>query len=292
MAYTLYIVDDAYFAGMPKDIRDTTVAQTKKLFAFLSAFKVLLLQPSAFPVKFDFTDSVVCVVETDAAVDAYQNQSVRHQTANLEHSATEKGVPISKTLPKHNAGTPDGGGIGFQSKEVLAVGNKKVAFVLTGGAASVEFAKDSLIEILTNGRTEREILAKQRALIEGTPGRPGLGKAKYDASAQGADDRRHLAVYAWSKKPLKDWPKDQQISLATALARIIAHEARHQYVGPHYDGGGLGAGSPAIWGDKNFESFDEGDQKEIKVALEKLARKQATANVHLETNPTKQPFPF
>jgi len=292
MANTLYIVEDDFYTNLPTVVRATTLAETTKLMTFLPGFKVSVIPPPKFPTKYDFTDSVVRVVNNDAAVSAFSNNSMRQQGTNLVQSAKNNGVKLDAPASKHNAGAPDGGGTGFQMKVVLEAGSNKLLFVLTGGAASLEFAKEAVVEQLTDGRTESEIRTKQRTLIEGRPGRPGMGKAKYDASNQGKADAKHLEAHKMAAKPIGDWPSAQQISVATALARIIAHEARHQYVAAHYSGGGLGAGEAAFWGDKNFEQFDEGDQKEIQVAIKGFAEAQKTATIHLETNPTKQPFPF
>jgi len=292
MANTLFIVDDDMFSRQPKLVRDTTVAETIKLFSFVKGFTVLLQPPAKFPTRYDFTDSVVRVVATDGEVSAFQNQSIRAQLANLAQSAQANGISMQTGAQKHNPGVPDRGGIGFQVKEILTAGSHKLAFVLTGGAASIETCKESVVEYIAGGRTKAEVLMDQRKAIDGTRNRPGRGLAGYYGSHQALVDTRALVAYEQLEKPLSDWSKDDQISVATALARLIAHEARHQYITPHYTGGGLGASEASLYGDKNFDHFDKGDQQEVTVALAKFARLQRTATLHLETNPTNQPFPF
>ncbi|MFI0846244.1 hypothetical protein [Mesorhizobium sp. IMUNJ 23232] len=292
MANTLYIVDDDLFSRQPQVVRDTTLAETQNLFAFVKNFKVLLQQPSKFPTRFDFTDSVVKVVESDGDVSAFHNQSVRTQTSNLAHSAKQNGITLNTGTQTRNAGVPERGGIGFQSKDVLTAGSQKLAFVLTGGAASLETVKEAVAEFNAGGRSKNEILADKKKAIEGTSTRKGLGLAGYYGRHQSLVDIRGLMAWELVEKPLADWPKDDQISVATALARLIAHEARHQYIAPHYNGGGLGASEASLWGDKNFAAFDQGDQKEVGVALANFTKLQKTATIHLETNPTNQPFPY
>jgi len=58
--------------------------------------------------------------------------------------------------------------------------------------------------------------------------------------------------------------------VATALARVVAHEARHQYILAH-SAKGLGADSPRIWGDKNYEEFDGSDKANINNKINQLA---------------------
>jgi hypothetical protein len=292
MALTLYIVDDDLFARQPKLVRDTALAETVKLFDFVKNFKVLLQPPAKFPTRYDFTDSVVRVVQSDGDVSAFQNQSIRQQLANLAHSANQNGINMQTGAQKHNPGVPERGGIGFQTKQVLTAGSHKLAFVLTGGAASLEAVKESVVEHIAGGRTKAEVRRDQKRASEGTSTRKGRGLAGYYGSHQALVDTRALMAYEQLEKPLSDWSKDDQISVATALARLIAHEARHQYIAPHYSGGGLGASEASLWGDKNFEHFDKGDQQEVNVALGKFTQLQKTATLHLETNPTNQPFPF
>jgi hypothetical protein len=91
---------------------------------------------------------------------------------------------------------------------------------------------------------------------------------------------------------LARWPKEYQEAVGTGLGRLIAHEARHQYVEPHFNGGGLGASEPVLWGDKNFEQFDKGDQSQISAKIHQLKAEQQSATILLETLPKDQPFPF
>jgi len=79
--------------------------------------------------------------------------------------------------------------------------------------------------------------------------------------------------------------------VATALARVVAHEARHQYILAH-SAKGLGADSPRIWGDKNYEEFDGSDKANINNKINQLAVDWGNAAVHLELCPKERSSPF
>jgi hypothetical protein len=292
MARTLYVVEDSTFTNLPEDVRKKTMAELPKLLGFIKNFKVVSKQPAQFPSRFDFTDSIVKIVDTEGEVGAAQNQSIRQQLKNIEFSVTQNGAKLADSDPKHHAATPERGGVGFQVKQIINGGAKKMAMTLTGGIASLEFVKEEVVDHFAGGRTRKEIVERQRKMINGTANRKGMGPEKYHASDDGKLDKRHLAALDMLGVELKNWPKDFQEAAGFGLARLIAHEARHQYVAPHFEGGGLGAGEADIFGDKNFEHFDTEDQKEINTTLTELERLQQTATVHLETIPKGKPFIF
>jgi hypothetical protein len=292
MAKTLYIVEDSAYTNLPEAVRKTAMAELPKLLGFIKNFKVVTKQPAQFSAQFDFTDSIVKVVDTEGEVGAVQNQSIRQQLKNIEFSITQNGAKLADSDPKHFAATPERGGVGFQVKQIINGGAKKMAMALTGGIASVEFVKEEVVDHFAGGRTRKEILERQRKMIHGTANRKGMGTEKYHNSDDGKLDKRHLAALGMLGVELKNWPKDYQEAAGIGLARVIAHEARHQYVAPHFEGGGLGAGEADIYGDKNFEQFDNEDQKEINTTLAELERLQKTATVHLETIPKGKPFIF
>jgi hypothetical protein len=290
MANTLYIVDESPFSTLPKITRDQAIAEVKGIFGFVAGFSVSPTSPSSFPTRFDFTDSVIRVVETDAEVDA--NQSNRTQTANINFSIRQTGANVQ---PMPQAGRapvlPDRGGVGFQNKQVVTSGAQVIAIVITGGFASLESAKTAVVEFLADGKTKEEVEDDRKKAIEGTAKHKpeGLG---YFGKHKALVDTRRLMMWEMLAKPLADWPEEHKKSVGGALGRIIAHEARHQYVAAHFNGGGLGADSPSIWGDPNFTKFDTGDQTGIATALRNFTRLQRTVTIHLETNPRNQPFPF
>ena len=81
--------------------------------------------------------------------------------------------------------------------------------------------------------------------------------------------------------------------MSVAVGRLVAHEARHQYVGSqHFDDGGLGGESVEILGVKRSERFLEDDQKQIAAQISTFERIQRDARIHIETFPRGQPFAF
>jgi hypothetical protein len=292
MASTLFIVEDTVFTDLPQTVSDKALAETRRLFAFLPTFNVVTRKRETLPELLDFTDSIVKLVETDDEMGAVENQSIRIQVSNISFSARQHGINPTSSVPQHHAGTPDRGGVGFQFKQILAAGAQKLAMTLTGGVASLEAVKSAVVEFWTNEQTRQEILKRQHDAIYGKDKNHPQFNARYFARHEALVDERSLFVLDLASKPLAGWPATYQEDVGVALGRVIAHETRHQYVEPHFNGGGLGASEPAIFGDKNFEQFDKADQHEISLKIQKLATEQKKATVHLETLPKGQPFPF
>ena len=291
MANTLFIVEDDVLTSLPQPVRDTALAEAKKLFAFVK-LAVVTRVPGQFPTTLDFTDSIVKIVETNGEVGAVQNLAVRQQMANILHSIRQRGINVKSTgVTSRSAATPERGGVGFQMKEIITAGTARLAISLTGGVAALESIKEEVVEEFAGGRDLREIQKHRRDAIHGTARKKAQGLT-YFGTAQALTDERGLFSYELLTKDLARWPKYYQEAVGTGLGRLIAHEARHQYVAPHFNGGGLGASEPVMWGDKNFAQFDKGDQSEIATMLRKLKAEQQKATILVETLPKDQPFPF
>jgi hypothetical protein len=285
MARKLFILDDGAFARMPRAIQDHTVAEARKLFDF-TFLSVARVPPAKLPAAIDFTDSIVKVVETDDEVSTMQNQANRGQIANIRHSVTQRRIGLTISAAQRAPATPERGGVGFQWKTVEAVGTDRVLIALTGGVASLETARSDVLTAFAGGRSKQEIIADRQRAINTT------GAARYFATADSLKDTAALTTWNLERKALTDWSQEKQQAVGTALARLIAHEARHQYVLQHFSGGGLGADSAVLFGQKNFEQFDIADQHEIAATLDKFEIEQRRATVHLETFPAGQPSPW
>lgn len=285
MAHMVFIVEDKVFAGLPKVVRDAALAETKKLLGFNRKFQVLTRAPNQFPATLDFTDAVFKLVETENDVADFMNESFRQQRKNVEHSIRQNGIRIVASPIGRFPGTPDRIGVGFMQKEVLTAGAARLAMTVTFGTASLTSVQSELVLELADGKGKDEILKDRDAAIK----KKGLGG--YFGKHQALIDTRRLMVHELMDKSLASWPVDEQKKLGVALARVIAHEVRHQYIQGH-SSDGLGADSPRIWGDKNFEQFSASDQSDIIKALVQLETEQRRATIHLETLPQGQPFPF
>ena len=220
MATTLYIVDEAPFSTLPKVTRDQAIAEVKGIFGFVSGFAVSPTSPSSFPTRFDFTDSVIRVVETDANVDA--NQSNRTQTANINFSIKQTGANLQPMpMAAHAPALPDRGGVGFQNKQVVTSGTQVIAIVVTGGFASLETAKTAVVEFLADGKSKKEVEDDREKAIKGTAKHKpeGLG---YFGKHKALVDTRRMMMWEMLAKPLPDWPDEHKKSVRGALGRIIA----------------------------------------------------------------------
>ena len=282
------IVEDDVLIGLPKIVRESALSETKQVFAFIPRFQVVTRPPAQFPTTFDFTDCVCKVCKDEEDVNANLNDSYRRQMANILFSIKQNHMrPASDPIGRFTA-VPEKGGTSFSTKEIKLVGRDKLAWVVMLGAASLEFAQQVIVtEELADGRDKQDILDDQRRAMQ-------KGLERYSASAQSLRETRELAAYDLMNKSLAGWDHDIQDHVGIVLGRIIAHEARHQYITPieKHAATGLGADSPSLWGDKNFERFSGDDQRDLLTAIQRLEALQNTATIRLETNPNGQPFPF
>lgn len=289
MAKTLFIVDDEVFQGLPGAVQKKLVAETKKLFSFVPGFTVEARKPALFPAMIHFTDSVVMLVGHDDEVDAAVRQISRAEDANIRFSIKQAGVNISLDKLKQSfSGDPDKGGVGGHWKPVVTEGGgKKVSITMTHGVASLQAAEQAVVEEDLHGRSLADILKQREKKIH------DKGMARYFGSHEAlVSVREEMEAELMTKhKPLKDWDKGLADNVATALARVVAHEARHQYILAH-SAKGLGADSPRIWGDKNFEEFDGTDKANINNKINQLTTDWGSAVVHLELCPKERSSPF
>jgi len=289
VAKTLFIVDDEVFQGLPGAVQKKLVAETKKLFSFVPGFTVEARKPALFPAMIHFTDSVVMLVGHDDEVDAAVRQISRAEDANIRFSIKQAGVNISLDKLKQSfSGDPDKGGVGGHWKPVVTEGGgKKVSITMTHGVASLQAAEQAVVEEDLHGRSLADILKQREKKIH------DKGMARYFGSHEAlVSVREEMEAELMTKhKPLKDWDKGLADNVATALARVVAHEARHQYILAH-SAKGLGADSPRIWGDKNFEEFDGTDKANINNKINQLTTDWGSAVVHLELCPKERSSPF
>jgi hypothetical protein len=292
VALTLFIVRDEGFNDLPSDVAEGTLAELKRLFSFLHGFAISVVGPEGFPERLDFTDAVVKIVISDEEITAAQNQAFHLEWHNVVTSARRHGVKLIEPPHGHVQTMPDRGGLSFMQKDIVDPANAKLILTITGGVASIETAKEEVIEFATEELTAADIQRSRKERIEGTPRKPGVGMFKYFASYQALTDSRQLATLDLLKrKGWGDWPQDLKDKAALALGRLIAHEARHQYIAPHSESG-VGAESAPLIGQKNFESFEKGDQSAIAAKIADLKTKQRGGKVHLDIFPRGEIFPF
>ena len=289
MAKTLFVIDDDDFQNLPDLARTKLRSEVANLFSFIPQFNVVARRPDQLPAILHFTDSVVMLVESNAAVDAVLPHIQQKQNDNVRFSIKQAGVhlDLDKLSPSF-AGAPDKGGVGGQWKTVVPDGARtKVSISMTYGVASLEFAEDAFLDDLLHKRKADDIRREQREHQR--------KDSNWLKTKEGQQSTRDLveAELLSQHKPLKDWPRNQWEDIATALARIVAHEARHQYIlDPEHSSAGLGAESATVWGDPNFVAFEGHDQANILARIDTLDRNWNTASVHLETCPAQKTSPF
>jgi hypothetical protein len=304
MPKTLFIVDDDVFRGLPEAVQKKLLDEVRKLFSFIPGFTVEARTPPRFPATIHFTDSVVMLVEHDDEVDVAVRQIRRQEDANTRFSIRQTRVNIRlDSLNLSFDGDPDKEGQGGHSKTVVSDGGRNVSITMTFGVASLESAEQEVLNEDLHGRSLADILKEREKQIHkmgaGCTGAlpcDVVGAARYFSKRQGLTSAREEieAELLTKHTPLKDWPnglRDQVDHVATALARLVAHEARHQYLGEH-SASGLGADSARIWGDKNFEDFDGRDKANINKRIHELDTSWNSATVHLELCPQGQSSPF
>src|SRR5580704_18911217 len=248
MARTLFILDDATLKNLGSAIVAKMMDEVKSIFSFAPKFTVLMTTQDKIPERIDFTDSIVKVVAADDDVSTMQNQAEQQELRSIEFTIKKNKLNIKMASFKRNSATPERGGVGWQAKEVLADGGQKVALVQTGGIASVETAAtDTLTFLAPNKWTLKE--AEQKRDFKLNNAKLAHGKDQEDkiteANTSFEKSKKHWALQGTAPK---NWPQNFQDTLGIALGRLVAHEARHQYIVDHFDDGGLGGESADLLG--------------------------------------------
>jgi hypothetical protein len=292
MARTLFIIDDATLKSLGSTVIAKMMDEVKSIFSFAPKFTVLMATPDNVPEKIDFTDSIVKVVETDADVTAMQNQAEQQELRSVEFAIKKNNLNIKMAAFKRSAAKPERGGVAWQNKQVLAVGGQKVALVQTGGIVSVETPANDVLTFLAPNQWTLEVAEEMR---DGKLHKAKIahGKDREDkiaeAMASFEKSKKHWALQSTAPK---SWPQNVQETLGITLGRLVAHEARHQYIEPHFDDGGLGGDGAELLGVASSEKFHKDDQKNISGKLVKFDTTQKTATIHVETFPEGQAFAF
>jgi hypothetical protein len=287
MAKTLFIVADNVATGMPQPVLDGAIAETKRLFAF-AHLAVELRAATRIPALLDFSDSVIRFVENSDGVASYANDKFGLQSKNVRKAISQRGFNLTESSFGRFSGAPERVGVAFMHKVVVPGGSAKLRVTMMGGAVSLQSVQEGVVSQLAGGRSKGEILKSEADARKKEAKDP---KYKYKGSTLETENKRDLAFHALMDSELKKWPAGHQDSVGKALGRVVAHEARHQYLSPHADTE-LGSDEPNYWGDKNFEQFSQDDQSAITLEMRSLAQLQATATIHIGTFPSGEPFPY
>lgn len=292
MARTLFIIDDATLKNLGSAIVAKMMDEVKSIFSFAPKFTVLMTTQDNIPEKIDFTDSIVKVVDGEADVAAMINQAQQQELRSVEFAIKNHNLNIRMAAFKRSSAKPERGGMAWQVKEVLPSGGQKVALVQTGGVAAVETAANDTLTFLAPDKMSLEE-AEERRDHKLNKARLAHGKDQEDkiteTNTSFQKSKKHWALKGTDPK---SWPQNLQDTLGIALGRLVAHEARHQYIVEHFADGGVGGDGAELLGVASSEKFHKDDQKNIAGKLAKFETIQKTATIHVETFPDGQSFAF
>ena len=190
----------------------------------------------------------------------------------------------------HRSSPPERVGLASVNKQIIPAGGRRLALPLMAAEVSLEDLLDVFYEEYTDNPVFQQIRKR----------RNGRLNPRYWASHQALKDSYDLQTPALQplaivdehpKEPAK-WLASTQELFGKALARAIAHEARHLYI-PKHAAAGLGADSPQLLG-RHFERFSVDDRRAILNSIRGLERTQGNATV-VETFPMTRrnlDFPF
>jgi len=299
MSRRLFVIQDSTLTRLGSGIGTKMVEELKRLFSFAASFAVQVAAPSNLPKTIDFTDSIVKLVADDASVNEMRTQATQQQIRAIQF-AIDKNAKLRVKLPafQRETGEQDRGGIGWASKRVFKTSTGiKIALVQTGGIVSVQTAAETVLTFLApNKRSLQEATDEYKQRIK-------LAELEHENSREhknfreqkikSAEDSLAKSRAHWARQgtPPNSWPQEFQDKMGVTLGRLVAHEARHQYVGPHSQEG-LGMEAALMLGGPGSESFSKDDQKVILAELKKLEDLQKTAKIHIETFPAGQDFAF
>lgn len=273
---TLYVVQNDVWKSLPAAVKSGAESELNRVFAFVGKtagekpFSIKILSSDQLPEQFDFSESIVSVIQED--VGSYLDNAFALQQKQINDWLTTQKVPVGATASQsRESRTPELIGRGGQSKHVLKEGANSFAIPQMAGAVDIREVVKSFLDNIDS------LLAAQMVKL------PGKGT---DISKWPATVISEKGTTSWS-------PLDM---LGAPLGRAIAHEARHEYIGGTHSETGLGKDSAAIIGEKNSENFSDEDQKAIVAKIHGLEKDQGNATV-VPTFPRssrlkKDQFPF
>ncbi|MGH3697324.1 MAG: hypothetical protein ACRDRX_25625 [Pseudonocardiaceae bacterium] len=247
LSRTLYVIQNELWNKLPPVVRSSAEQELNRLFSFVGAandqkkFSIKILPAAKLPEQFDFTESVVAVIQGDPG--AYVQDAFDRQEKQINEWFSKQKLPTPRTSEKSKTPfSPELLGRGGANKRIFSASGKKFAVSQMVGAVVLNEVIDSFVEDVDNLITKA--LEKH--------GR------KLDKWPVEVDKRRPLEMFGQS------------------LGRVIAHEARHEYLVGHAEEG-LGQDAPYVTGEKNAENFSKEDQKAMLKRIQDLEAQQGKA---------------
>jgi hypothetical protein len=273
---TLYVVQNDVWSGLPAKVQSSAVKELERLFSFVGkakgekAFSIKVMTAQQLPEQFDFSESVVSVIDGDPK--AYVDQAFELQQKQIETwLKTQKVQPPATSKSGFAPGKPETLGRGGASKTILKDKKQVYAMPVMAGAVCLPEILEAFFDNID------DLLEKQFIRLGIDKKNPKKWPSKIS-----------------TKEGKMSW--DALEMLGVAVGRAIAHEGRHEYIGGGHADAGLGADSPIILGEKNSENFSEKDQKEFLKTIQDLEKQQGKATIvptfPQENRSKKELFPF
>jgi hypothetical protein len=279
---TIFVPETEPFTRLPSQVRTAAIDELKRLYDFVGRTKsqkirVSLLEPAKFPQAFAFSDAVVVLIASAAALQANVTDALRRQGQNASFALGQRNVTFANPFanPPKRPIKPETIGLGIGDKRIQ--GGRAFPFM----AAYV--ALDEVMSELVAEADSRIHAAKVRKRRAG----PEIN-AKYWGSHQALFDTAILSVLDNPRDPTK-WLWGVRL-FGQMIGRAMAHEVRHVYVGAGHAAQGLGADGPPL-AISSSGSFSIADRRAIANAIAALERRQRRVPV-VPTNPSGQAFPF
>lgn len=261
---TIFVVQNDVWTSLPAEVRTAAEQELNKQFEFVGkasgekAFSIKVLTPAQLPEQFDFSEAVVSVIHGDAG--QYVDAAMAAQREQIRRFLESQHVtpPAAPASGQRASGDPFHMGVGNASKTVFTANGQAFALPVMAGAVSIDEVLDSFFENIDSNLSDQ---------LEKVPGH-GRDLSKWPRTIM-------------SKKGTTSWARaDVFAMLGGALGRVIAHEARHEYIHEHAKAGlgGEGENTPII-GESHSVEFSEDDKKAILDRLHKLETQQGTARI-------------
>jgi len=276
LSRTLYVVQNDVWNSLPAAVKTGAETELNRVFAFVGKtagekpFTIKILSSDKLPEQFDFSESIVSVIQED--VGPYVDNAFALQQKQINDWLATQKVPVGATASQpREPQSPEVLGRGGQSKHVIKDGANSFAIPQMAGAVDIREVVKSFLENIDS------LLADRMA----------------ELPERGTDISKWPAIVT-SKKGTTSWNPLEM--LGPALGRAIAHEARHEYMGAPHAETGLGKDSAFIIGEKNSENFSDDDQKAIITKIRGLEKDEGNATLvptfPQSARPKKDQFPF
>lgn len=171
------------------------------------------------------------------------NQAFHTQFEHVKKEIETMGIRVTGIERRRVSSVPERMGLRNHDKHVVNLSDRrKLAISIMAGVVK----PSELPKVIVEDLSSQEAAIEARRDFTDESGNEDIGAlARYFASTQGLLDSQVHLVLQNPDDPTA-WPGQYQGVLGKVLGRMIAHEARHQYVGAKHADEGLGSGEPDL----------------------------------------------